>query len=121
VIDLSSSSDEEDLIATTSRDFEFVQRLFGELNRAVLGPPDDDKIIILSDSDEEEVHEEKTTGTKDAAASATVKPTSTTSTDVDDAPVGAKNDNSAEAGVLQGELQWFYIAIPPSLCIEKLG
>jgi hypothetical protein len=93
-VDLSSSSDEEDLIATTSRVFDFVQRLFGELNRTVLGPPDDDKIIILSDSDEEEVHEEKTTGTKDAAASAAVKPTSTTSTDVDDAPVRAKNDNS---------------------------
>jgi hypothetical protein len=27
----------------------------------------------------------------------------------------------AEAGVLQGELQWFYIAVPPSLCAEKLG
>jgi hypothetical protein len=37
VIDLSLSSDEEDLITATSRDFEFVQRLFGELNRVVLG------------------------------------------------------------------------------------
>jgi hypothetical protein len=35
VIDLSSSSNGEDLIAATSRDFEFAQRLFGELNRAV--------------------------------------------------------------------------------------
>jgi hypothetical protein len=55
VIDLSSSSDEEDLIADTSHDFEFTQRLNGELNRAVLGPSDDGKIIILSDSNEEEV------------------------------------------------------------------
>jgi hypothetical protein len=39
MIDLSSSSDEVDLIAATSRDFEFTQMLFGELNRAVLGPP----------------------------------------------------------------------------------
>jgi hypothetical protein len=26
-----------------------------------------------------------------------------------------------EAGVLQGELQWFCSAIAPSLCAEKLG
>jgi hypothetical protein len=58
VINLSSSSDEEDLIAATSHDFELAQRLFGELNHAVLGPPDDGKIIVLSDSNEEEVHEE---------------------------------------------------------------
>jgi hypothetical protein len=58
VINLSSSLDEEDLIAATSHDFELAQRLFGELNRAVLGPPDDGKIIVLSDSNEEEVHEE---------------------------------------------------------------
>jgi hypothetical protein len=37
VIDLSSSSNEEDLIAATSHDFEFVQILFGELNCVVLG------------------------------------------------------------------------------------
>jgi hypothetical protein len=72
VIDLSSSSDEEDLIAATSHDFEFTQRLFGELNRAVLGPPGDDKVIILSDSDEEEVHEEKITGIEDATTSGAV-------------------------------------------------
>jgi hypothetical protein len=92
VIDLSSSSDEEDLIAATSHDFESVQRLFGELKRVVLGLPSDGKIIILSDSDEEEVHEEKTTDTEDVAASAVVNPASTA--DVGDAPTGAKNDNS---------------------------
>jgi hypothetical protein len=27
----------------------------------------------------------------------------------------------AKAGVLQGELQWFCIVVPPSLCAEKLG
>jgi hypothetical protein len=95
VIDLSSSSDEEDLITDISHDFEFAQRLYGELNRAVLGPPGDDKIIILSDSDEEEVRKENTTNTKDVAAFAAVNPASTasTDTDTDDAPVGAKNDN----------------------------
>jgi hypothetical protein len=90
VIDLSSSSDEEDLIAATSHDFEFTQRLFGELNCAVLGPPGDGKIIILIDSDEEEVCEEKTTDTEYAAASATVNPASTAFADVDDAPAGEK-------------------------------
>jgi hypothetical protein len=74
VIDLSSSSDEEGLIAATSRDFEFNQRLFGELNCIVLGPPSDSKIIVLSDSDKEEAREEKTTGTEDATASAAVNP-----------------------------------------------
>jgi hypothetical protein len=87
VIDLSSSSDEEDLITATSHDFAFAQRHFRELNRAVL---DDSKIIILSDSDEGEVCEEKTTGIEDAAASAAVNPALTTSTDADDAPTGTK-------------------------------
>jgi hypothetical protein len=94
IIDLSSSSDEEDLIAATSHDFEFAQRLFGELNRVVLGPPGDNKIIVISDSDEEEAHEKKTTDTKDVAASATVNLTSNASADADDALAGAKNDNS---------------------------
>jgi hypothetical protein len=149
VIDLSSSSNEEDLIAATSRDFEFAQKLFGKLNCAVLGPPDDDKIIVLSDSDEEEVHEEKTSGTKIVIASVVVNPASTASVDSDDAPTGVKDDNSDNQGairrlavttaaemtsvslmpsreegtktdVLQGELQWFCIVVPP-LCVEKLG
>jgi hypothetical protein len=96
VIDLSSSSDEKDLITTTSHNFEFIQKLFGELNRTVLGLPDDGKIIILSDFDKEEVREEKTTSIKDVAASAAVNPASiaSASADVDDAHAGAKNDNS---------------------------
>jgi hypothetical protein len=64
VVDLSLFSDERDLIADVSRDEVFVRRLFGDLNRDVLGPPDDSKIIILSDSDkEEEVREEKVANT----------------------------------------------------------
>jgi hypothetical protein len=88
VVDLSSSFDEGDLIANVSWDEEFTRRLFDILNRDVLGPLSDGKIIILSDSDEEEeeVHEEKTIGAEDAATSAAVNPTSTTSADVDDAP-----------------------------------
>jgi hypothetical protein len=77
VIDLSSFSDEEDLIAATSHEFEFAQRLFGELNHVVLGPPSDDKIIVLSDSNEEEVREEKSTGIEDAVVSTAVKLAST--------------------------------------------
>jgi hypothetical protein len=97
VIDLSSFSDEDDLIAATSCDFEFTQRLFGEHNRAVLGLPGDGKITILSDSEKEEVHEEKTTNTKDATASAAVNSASTTSADANDALVG-ENDNSDDQG-----------------------
>jgi hypothetical protein len=70
VIDLSSSSDEEDFVADTSRDEDFPKRLFGDLNHDVPRPPSDGKVIILSDSDkEEEVHEE----TIDAMFSATEK------------------------------------------------
>jgi hypothetical protein len=109
VIDLSSSSDEEDLITATSCDFEFTQRLFGELNRAVLGPSGDGNIIILSNSDEEEMREEKTTSTKDATVSTAVNPASTAFTDADDAPTGAKNDNGDDQGPdqeWQRQQQW---------------
>jgi hypothetical protein len=68
----------------------FVQRLFDELNRTVLGPPGDGKIIILSDSDVEEVREEKATNIKDVTACTAVNPASTASADVDDAPTGEK-------------------------------
>jgi hypothetical protein len=79
VVDLSSSSGEKGLITDVSRDEEFARRLFGDLNRDVLGPPDDGNIIILSDFDEEEeeVREEQTTGIKDVATSAAVNPAST--------------------------------------------
>jgi hypothetical protein len=52
VVDLSPYSDEECLIADVSWDEEFIRRLFGDLNRDVLGPLGDSNIIILSDSDE---------------------------------------------------------------------
>jgi hypothetical protein len=53
MIDLSSSSDEENFIVDTSHDAELTKKLFGDLNRDILGPPTDGKIIILDDSDEE--------------------------------------------------------------------
>jgi hypothetical protein len=100
VVDLSSSSDEEDLIPDTSRDFEFTQRLFDELNRALLRSPGDDKVIILNDSDDEkeEMREEKSTSAKDGVASAAVNPASTASANDADAPAGIKNDNSDDQG-----------------------
>jgi hypothetical protein len=54
VIELSSSSDEEDFFTDTAPDAEFARRLFGNLNRDLLRPPNDDKVIVLSDFDEEE-------------------------------------------------------------------
>jgi hypothetical protein len=53
MIDLSISSDEENFIADTSRDAEFARKLFGDLNRDILGPSGDGKVIILDDSNEE--------------------------------------------------------------------
>jgi hypothetical protein len=83
VIDLSSSLDEEDFFADTSRDFEFTQRLYGKLNRDLLRPPDDGKVIILSDSngEKEEAREEKPTDAEDVAVSTAVNPVSTASAD----------------------------------------
>jgi hypothetical protein len=40
-VNLSSSFDEESLIADTSRDEEFTRKLFGDLNHDVLGSPGD--------------------------------------------------------------------------------
>jgi hypothetical protein len=50
------------LIADTSHDEEFTRKLFGDLNRDILGPPGDGKIIIIDDSDDDddEAQEEET-------------------------------------------------------------
>jgi hypothetical protein len=57
MIDLFLSSDEENFIVNTSHDAEFAKKLFGDLNRDILGPPGDGKIIILDDSDEKRRHQ----------------------------------------------------------------
>jgi hypothetical protein len=50
------------LVVDTSRDEEFTRKLFGDLNRDILGPPGDGKIIIIDDFDDDnEVQEEGTT------------------------------------------------------------
>jgi hypothetical protein len=81
VVDLSSSSDEGDLIVDVLRDEEYTRRFFGDINRDVLGPPDDDKIIILNDSDEqEEVCEKKAADTEAMPSSAARSSAPTVST-----------------------------------------
>jgi hypothetical protein len=97
VVDL-SSDEEENALSDTSWDEEFARRLFGDLNRGLLGLPGDGSVIVLRDSDEEEeVHEEVTT---DADAEA-APPSDVNSlapfvfiADVDDAPVGVQDNNS---------------------------
>jgi hypothetical protein len=142
-VDLSSSSDEESLIANTSRDEEFAKRLFGDLNRNFLGPPDDGKIITLSDSDEEEeeVHEEKTTDTEAMPSYVACSSAPTTSAndandankgDTPDRVIGGSSSGRDEAdlpwatalrwhlqgGVLQGELQGLCI-VTPQILLQK--
>jgi hypothetical protein len=76
-------------IVDTSRDEEIGRKLFGDLNRDILGPPGDGTIIILDDSDDGgEAQEEKT-----AEIESTVAPAS-----ADDAPVETRIDNSDDQG-----------------------
>jgi hypothetical protein len=82
VVDLSSYSDEGDLITDVSRDEAFTRRLFADLNRDVLVSSRDGKIIILSDSNEEkEVREEKAIDVKVAPSSVVRSLTSIASAD----------------------------------------
>jgi hypothetical protein len=95
-VDLASSSGEEDSVANTSRDEELARKLFGDLNRDILGPPGDDKIIILSDfDDEDETHEDAAVNVEAAPPSAANSVDSPTSApDADDTPDGVPNDNA---------------------------
>jgi hypothetical protein len=47
------------LVVDTSRDEEFTRKLFGDLNRDILGPPGDGKIIIIDDSDDNDEVQER--------------------------------------------------------------
>jgi hypothetical protein len=95
-VDLALSSGEEDSIADTSRDEEFVRKLFGDLNCDILGPPGDGKIIVISDSDDEdEMHEDAAVNAKAAppsTANSTDSPTS--ASDADETPDGVSDDNA---------------------------
>jgi hypothetical protein len=95
IVDLASSSSEEDSVADTSRDEELARKLFDDLNRDILGPPGDGKIIVLSDfNDEDETHEDTAVNAEAAppsAANPTDSPTS--APDADDTPDGVPDDN----------------------------
>jgi hypothetical protein len=81
--------DPSSFIVDTSRDEDLARKLFGDLNRDILRPPGDGKIIIINDSDnDDKAQEEKTAGIKSMTA-----PTS-----ADDAPTGAKINNSDDQG-----------------------
>jgi hypothetical protein len=95
-VDLALSPSEEDSIADTSRDEEFARKLFGDLNRDILGPPGDGKIIVISDSDDEdEMHEDAAVNAEAAPPSAANSADSPTSaSDVDETPDGVSDDNA---------------------------
>jgi hypothetical protein len=102
MIDLSSSSDEENFIVDTSRDVKLAKKLFDDLNHDILGSPGDDKIIFLDDSNEEnEAQEEKTADIESTSAFASSNPASSAPTIANDAPTGAKIDNSDDQGLDQ--------------------
>jgi hypothetical protein len=90
------SFEEEDDFPDTSQDDVFARRLFGDLNRGLLGPPDDSNIIIISDSnEEEEVRKEDTTDTKAILPSAVNSPAPIVSaSDADDASEEMQDNNS---------------------------
>jgi hypothetical protein len=85
-MDLALSPSEEDSVADTSRDEEFARKLFGDLNRDILGPPGDGKIIIISDSDDEDE------AAPPSAANSADSPTS--ASNVDETPDGVSDDNA---------------------------
>jgi hypothetical protein len=77
------------LVVDTSHDEEFARKLFGDLNRDILGPPGDGKIIIIDDSDDDdEAQEEGTTDIEPMAVPASAA----------DALAGARVDNSDDQG-----------------------
>jgi hypothetical protein len=79
--------DPSSFIVNTSRDEELARKLFGDLNRDILGPPGDSKIIVLDDSDDD-AQEEETTDIESTTAPASA----------DDAPVEARIGNSDDQG-----------------------
>jgi hypothetical protein len=149
MIDLSSSSDEVDLIAATSHDFEFAQMLFGELNRVVLGPP----VMARSSSSATPMKRRcarrrlltpkmrllllqptlpqppPLTATMPLRGQKTIivmirAPIRwlAVMTAAVVMPVSLRlSRQEAEASVLQRELQWFRIVVPPFVCAKKLG
>jgi hypothetical protein len=97
VIEISSSSDEEDFLNDVARGTKFAKQLFGDLNRDFLRPPDDDKVIVISNFDEETEAREETPAEAKVAPSAAAGKSSTPTaspTDVDENPRATPNDSS---------------------------
>jgi hypothetical protein len=95
-VDLALSSGEEEPVADTSRDEEIARKLFGDLNRDILGRPGDGKVIVISDSDDEdETHEDAAVNAEAAPPSAANSADSPTSaSDVNETPDGVSDDNA---------------------------
>jgi hypothetical protein len=83
------SSGVSSLVVDTSRDEEFVRKLFEDLNCDILGPPSDGKIIVIDDSDNDDEAQEE--GTID------IDPT-TVPASAADAPAGTSVTNSDAQG-----------------------
>jgi hypothetical protein len=96
MVDLASSSGEEDFFVDTSQDEELARKLFVDLNRDILGPSGDGKIIVLSDSDDEdEAHKDAAVNAKAAPPSAVNSPvTPASASDADETPDGVQDDSS---------------------------
>jgi hypothetical protein len=96
MVDLASSSGKEDFFTDTSRDEELARKLFGDLNRDIIGPPGDGKIIVLNDSDDEdEAHEDVAINAEAAPPSAVNSPvTPASASDADETPDGVQDDSS---------------------------
>jgi hypothetical protein len=91
--------DPSSFIIDTSRDAELARKLFGDLNHDILRSPGDGKIIVLNDFDDDaKAQEEKTTGIESMATPASADLALSAPTSADDAPVGAKIDNSDDQG-----------------------
>jgi hypothetical protein len=81
--------DPSSFIVDTSHNEELARKLFGDLNRDILGSSSDDKIVIIDDSDDDgDAQEEKTADIESTTAPASA----------DDAPVEARIGNSDDQG-----------------------
>jgi hypothetical protein len=85
VVDL--SSEEEEAASDSSQDEDITHKLFGDLNRGLLGPSRNGSIIIISDTEEEAVYEDDHADA-DAAPSSLRVSQATSITANNDAPDG---------------------------------
>jgi hypothetical protein len=96
VLNLSLKEEDNDLdTLDTSQDEDISHKLFGDLNRDLLGLPGDDHAIVISDSEEVEVHEDDRAGTDVLPFSLRVSlAPSASAANNDDASYGVQDDSS---------------------------